>query len=154
LPNGRLFACVTENIVKDTINKVSHLHSESSHSKKANIITFLGPGAVARCSLQTLSADSPMPNPVNPSPSVKFKILMVLSVGSGSGSSASLRALCFRIRKRCYRMGSWSCVKQHEKSFNIRNYEIRFFTKCGLFWTNYIKCRTLKQEKNLGKLYS
>jgi hypothetical protein len=98
LPNDRLLACVTEDIVKDTITKLSHLYSESSRSKKANNLTFLCPGAVACSPLESVSADSLMPASVTPSPAVKFKILMVLSVSSGSGSSALLTALCFRIR--------------------------------------------------------
>jgi hypothetical protein len=106
LLNDSLFVCVTEDAVNDTVTRVSHLHSEPSHSKNANILTFRCPVAVARCPLQSLSADSLMPAAVTRSHSPKPKTLTILSVSSGSGSSASLRALCFRIGKRCYRMGA------------------------------------------------
>jgi hypothetical protein len=105
LLNERLFACVTEDTVNETITRMSHLYSKPSHSKNANILTFHCPLAVARSPLQSLSADSLMPAAVTRSHSSKPKTLTVPSVILGSGSSALLRALCFRIGKMYYRIG-------------------------------------------------
>jgi hypothetical protein len=51
-------ACVTEDIVKESLTKMSPFPSESYHSKKANILINLHPVAAARCSFQLLSTDS------------------------------------------------------------------------------------------------
>jgi hypothetical protein len=78
-------AGVTKDTVKESLNKNVDFPLESSHRKKARIHAVIRPTAAARCSLQSVSADSPMPAAVTQSPSVKFKTLTVLYRGWRSG---------------------------------------------------------------------
>jgi hypothetical protein len=89
------FTCVTEDNVKETLTKMTLFPSKYSDSNKANNLTILCPAAPARCSLQSVPADSLMPTSFTRNPSVKFKTIMVLSITSGLGSSISLKALFF-----------------------------------------------------------
>jgi len=99
----REFACVSEDIVKETLTKDVSFPSKSSHSKKGNNFKILGRGVVTKFSLQSMSADSLILASVTRSHSVKFKIIIFLSTGSGPSSSASLRKFKFRISTRCYK---------------------------------------------------
>jgi len=55
------FYYVTEDIADESFTKYVPSPSESSHNKRAIIFIFCCPGATARCSLHSLSADSMMP---------------------------------------------------------------------------------------------
>lgn len=52
-----------------------------------------------RCSFQSMSSNTLMPDSLNPLHSVNFKTLMVLSFDSDSDSSASSTGLCFNFSK-------------------------------------------------------
>ena len=60
-----------------------------SHCKKTSILVNLCLAADARCSLESVSAESLILASVTRRPSVKLQTLMVLSTGSGSGPWAS-----------------------------------------------------------------
>jgi hypothetical protein len=148
--HDRKIARLAEDIVNESLTKMFYFHSESSHSKKASILTFLCPVAAARCSLQSLSADRKMAAPVNRSPSINFKSFIILFIGSDIFFLDSLRALCFRISTRSYRMCSWSWkFSNWKESSPLGSTKIHSsYILLGLR-ANVIQSRSIREEKSL-----